>query len=124
MERDRDKHLLFLKKLKEDGCLTIEPRPHLQSPYGYYYPEACELYETRAGEEVKSLEYLAECGFLERSASEWVHIWPSCHHFALNSREVCASCLSAAIELVTTTHHLACGHVAPDDTFQAGVDLV
>jgi hypothetical protein len=74
-----------------------------------------------AGEETAQLEFMVTLGLLDREFSQRVHLWHNCGHHALNFSESCPSCSSAHVDLGDLSHHLRCGHTAPEFAFQEGI---
>ncbi|RMF85320.1 MAG: GGDEF domain-containing protein [Nitrospinota bacterium] len=116
-----DKRILLLRELSQREHAQLSPHPNLESSYGYWYPEAQAILETRPGEEVEHLDYLAGLGYLSRHFFDKIHLCPFCSHFALNFREVCPQCTSSHIEMVEMLHHFRCGYVAPEVEFRDGI---
>jgi diguanylate cyclase (GGDEF)-like protein len=116
-----EKQVLLLQHLVKTGLDALKPQPHLDSSYGFAYPEACAVFGTAPGEEIALLEQLADMGCLDRQFFDKIRLCGACQHYALNFREICASCDSANIVLEDILHHFRCGYTAPEAEFKDGI---
>lgn len=118
-----DRRVVLLKEMSKDPATAIRPHHTTESPFGYAYPKAQRVFRTRTGGEVELLDHLADVGYLDRDFSDVIHLCPRCHWFTLNFREECPTCASANLTVVAMVHHFKCGHVAPEQDFQAGPEM-
>lgn len=100
----------------------VSPSISKASKFGYSYQLAKTIFQCADGEELEALEFLARNQYLDRQFFDKVHVCPHCSHYQLNFREICPSCNSSHIQLTKQLHHYACGYVAPEHEFRAGLD--
>jgi len=113
-----DKRIQLLRHLQETKCEALTPVANVNSFCGYTFPKAQEILEVAPGEEISTLNRLAELGLFDRKPSHKIHLCPFCHNFALNFREVCPQCKSEFITPVELIHHYACGFIGDVALFE------
>lgn len=120
-----DRRVALLQRLVAAKQDYIEPESNLASPLGYSYRLAQELFDSRPGEEIKQLDYLADLGYLARQFFDKIHLCVcERRQFALNFRETCPRCGSSHIDLTDMIHHYSCGYTGAEPEFQDGIRYV
>ncbi|GAB4265213.1 TackOD1 domain-containing metal-binding protein [Deferrisoma sp.] len=118
------REVALLRFLTTRGLERLEPVRHPTATRGYNLPLAGLILGLPRGEEFALCEELAAVGLFEREFRDRIHLCPYCGHYAINFREVCPSCRSPRIQVVSNVHHYRCGHVGPEPEFRDGEDLV
>ena len=116
-----DKRVLFLQRLVSRRIGALKPQFNLHSPYGFFYPEAQEVFGVEPGGEIDHLHHLAELGHLDQEFFERIHLCCYCKHHSLNFREVCPSCGSSNAAITDMLHHYRCGYIGPESEFKDGI---
>jgi hypothetical protein len=118
---DARRQLAILRYLATRELPALEPRRNPQAPLGWAWPPLDLL---AAGDPSDDLAALCRAGLLRRSFHDRIHVCPTCQDARLAFREVCGACQSPNVRRGEALHHYRCGHVACEDRFRRGADLV
>lgn len=118
-----DNRIRVLQHVLTQDEPVLSPARNRDSFCGYSYPEIQEILGEAPGTEIALLNSLAELGLFDRQPVDKIHLCPSCHHYALNFREICPQCQSPLLRQVELLHHYACGYLAEEEQFRQGVRL-
>ncbi len=113
----------LLRHLVTRRAEALDPVRHPAATKGYNLPLAGLVLDLPRGDEFELCEELSGLGLFEREFRDRIHLCPHCGHYAINFREVCPTCRSARLRVVSNVHHYRCGHVAPEPEFREGEDL-
>jgi hypothetical protein len=115
------RQLTLLRFLVTRELQTLRPRLDPGSASGHSYGAL----EMIAGPSLHSdLTALAKAGLVNREFFERLHTCPGCDDARLAFREVCGACRSADLRRGQVVHHYPCGHVAAEELFRHGEQLV
>ena len=103
---------------------SLEPVADIRAPIGFRYPIAEALLNLPTRQTLAVLEEFGAAALLSRRLEERLHLCPSCGSSRLILREVCPGCQSPSLRAEATLHHFPCAHVAAEQTFRQGDDLV
>ncbi|MFQ5864802.1 MAG: response regulator [bacterium] len=108
----------LLEYLEQKKITKIIPVGRNEARLGYEYPEAAKFLQPEVvGEEIVTLEQLAEKNHLDRVLYDLIHVCPSCGHHDLNFRDMCPQCKSIEVRTVDVIVHIKCGHRALEYEF-------
>ncbi|MFQ5824875.1 MAG: response regulator [bacterium] len=115
---DQESLRRLLQYIKQKNISQLTPIVRKEAKLGYEYPQAAKILQLDViGEEILTLERLAEEKHLDRVIYDIIHICPFCGHHDLNYREICPQCKSIEIESFNVIMHIKCGHRALEYEF-------
>jgi hypothetical protein len=113
--------LVVLRSVVTRGLSTIEARRDPRARLGFSWPPFDLL---AGGDPTDELNALSCAGLLRRRFHDRIHLCPGCGSAHLAFREVCRACESADARRSEVLHHYRCGHVATEERFRRGGELV
>jgi diguanylate cyclase (GGDEF)-like protein len=99
---------------------ALDPVPEPCSPCAYTYPAAADMFGTKPGGEVSTLEALAAQHILSVHEVATVPVCPYCRTYQLKVEPYCPTCGGSALRQAEVWRHRKCGFVGPEDQYRSG----
>jgi hypothetical protein len=115
------RRVAILQFLVTRGLGALEPRRDPYARLGFAWPPFDLL---AGGDPTDDLGALCGAGLLRHTFHDRILLCPGCGDARLAFREVCRSCDSSNVVRNEVIHHYRCGHVAPEEQFRRGAELV
>lgn len=102
----------------------IKPEMTSENIYGFIYPKIKSFLKKNDFNFFKMLHFLELNNLIEGEFSDISHFCSNCGSAFMNFREICPDCKSPDIVSQNLIHHFKCAHIAPEEEFYKGDNIV